>query len=94
MNHDAIIIEPVLSEKTNAIREQGKYAFKVDARASKTQIKEAVRVLFKVTPVTCNVMWVKAKPKRLRFRSGYTPTWKKAIVRLKAGEVIQLFEGA
>lgn len=94
MNHDAVIIEPVLSEKTNTLREEGKYVFKVDARASKIQIKEAVRVLFKVDPVSCNVMWVKAKPKRLRYRSGYTATWKKAIVRLKAGETIPLFEGA
>lgn len=93
MKHFDVLIEPVLSEKTNMLREEGKYVFKVDSRASKIQVKEAVRLAFKVNPVACNVMWVKAKPKRRGKSSGVTATWKKAIVRLAPGEHIQLFEG-
>jgi len=93
MNYESILIEPVLSEKANILREQGKYVFKVDSRASKIQIKEAVRKLFNVHPVSCTVMVVGGKPKRLRNRPGYTSSWKKAIVRLAKNEKIGIFEG-
>jgi large subunit ribosomal protein L23 len=93
MIYEQILIEPVLSEKANALREEGKYVFKVDPSATKIQIKEALRRLFNVHPIACTVMVVAPKPKRLRNRSGYTSTWKKAIVRLPKGEKISLFEG-
>ena len=91
--YEQILIEPVLSEKANQLREEGKYVFKVDPKATKIQIKEAVRKLFNVNPVSCNVMVVGGKPKRLRYRKGYTSSWKKAIVRLSKGEKIPIFEG-
>jgi large subunit ribosomal protein L23 len=93
MIYENILIEPVLSEKANLLREQGKYVFRVDPRANKIQIKEAIRRLFKVNPVSCTVMVVGGKPKRQRYKSGYTATWKKAIVRLSKDEKIPLFEG-
>jgi large subunit ribosomal protein L23 len=93
MSYESILIEPVLSEKANILREQGKYVFKVDPRATKIEIKEAVRRLFKVHPISCTVMVVGGKPKRLRNRPGYTSTWKKAIVRLPKEEKIGVFEG-
>ena len=93
MRHEQVLIEPVLSEKANVLREQGKYVFRVDPRASKLQIKEAVRRLYNVHPVSCNVMVVGGKPKRLRSRPGYTSSWKKAIVRLAKDEKISIFEG-
>jgi large subunit ribosomal protein L23 len=91
--YEAVLIEPVLSEKANILREEGKYVFKVDPRASKIEIKEAVRRLFNVHPISCNVMRVGGKPKRQRNRAGLTASWKKAIVRLPKGEKISLFEG-
>jgi len=91
--YEDILIEPVLSEKANLLREQGKYVFKVAQSANKTQIKEAVRRIFNVHPVSCTVMVVGGKPKRLRNRAGYTATWKKAIVRLSKDEKIAVFEG-
>lgn len=94
MQNEDILIEPVLSEKTNEMRENGKYVFRVDPRATKLQIMEAVRRLFEVHPVSCTVMNVKGKPKRMRNRAGYTASWKKATVRLTAGETIKAFEGA
>jgi len=93
MTYEQILIEPVLSEKANILREQGKYVFKVDPRANKLQIKEAVRRIYNVHPVSCTVMNVGGKPKRLRSRPGYTSSWKKAIVRLSKDEKISVFEG-
>ncbi len=94
MEYDSILIEPVLTEKSNVIRELGQYTFRVDPRAGKIQIMEAVRRMFNVHPVSCNVINVTSKPKRLRGRPGKTAEWKKAIVRLRAGETIKIFEGA
>ena len=93
ISYEQILIEPVLSEKADVLREQSKYVFKVDPRATKLQIKEAVRRLYNVHPVSCNVMVVGGKPKRLRSRPGYTSSWKKAIVRLPKDEKISIFEG-
>ena len=93
MIYEQILIEPVLSEKANILREQGKYVFKVDPRANKIQIKEAVRRIYNVHPVSCTVMVVGGKPKRQRSRPGYTASWKKAIVRLSKDEKISVFEG-
>ena len=93
MRYDQILIEPILSEKSNILREEGKYVFKVDPRATKIQIKEAVRRLYNVNPVACNVMRVGGKPKRLRSRPGYTSSYKKAIIKLDKNESIGIFEG-
>jgi large subunit ribosomal protein L23 len=93
INYEKVLIAPVLSEKANALREEGKYVFKVDPAANKIQIKEAVRRLFNVHPISCTVMVVGGKPKRQRYRSGYTSSWKKAIIRLPKDEKISLFEG-
>jgi len=93
IQYEDILIEPVLSEKANMMREEGKYVFRVNQSANKIQIKEAVRRLFNVHPISCTVMVVAGKPKRLRNRPGYTSTWKKAIVRLAKDEKISLFEG-
>jgi large subunit ribosomal protein L23 len=93
MTFEQILIEPVLSEKSNALREQGKYVFKVDPSASKIEIKEAVRKLFDVKVIDCTVMNVFGKMKRVRSRAGRTSSWKKAIVRLAPGETIKVFEG-
>ena len=93
IQYEDILLEPVLSEKANLLREEGKYVFKVAQKATKIQIKEAVRRLFNVHPISCNVMVVGGKPKRLRYHKGYTSTWKKAIVRLPKDEKISIFEG-
>jgi len=100
MEADAIIIEPVLTEKTNLMREDEtkKYVFHVNSRANKIMIMKAVEDLFNVKPMACNVMNVKPKPRTVRSRSGYrrgqTTGWKKAIVTLAPGDSIEIFEGA
>lgn len=92
MTYENILVEPVLTEKTNSMREEGKYVFKVAQFATKTQVKEAVRRLFNVHPVSCTIAVVGGKPKRVRQKAGYTSTWKKAVVRLSKDEKIDLFE--
>jgi large subunit ribosomal protein L23 len=93
MDADKIIIEPIVTEKTNAMRENHRYVFRVDSRANKLQIMQAVRVLFDVHPLGCNVINVKGKPKRQRHTPGYTSSWKKAIITLASSEKIPIFEG-
>ena len=93
IQYEDILLEPVLSEKANLLREEGKYVFKVAQSANKTQIKEAVRKLFNVHPISCTVMVVGGKPKRQRYRRGYTSSWKKAIIKLPKDEKISIFEG-
>ena len=93
IQYEDILIEPILSEKANMLREENKYVFKVAMSADKIKIKEAVRRLYNVHPISCTVMIVGGKPKRLRYRKGHTADWKKAIVRLPADEKIAVFEG-
>ena len=99
MRADRVIIEPVLSEKSNIARESEykKYTFKVDPKANKYEIMKAVKELFKVECTACNVMNVGGKPKFSRgkggFIKGYTPSWKKAIVTLAKGQSIGAIEG-
>ncbi len=100
MSPDQIIIEPLVTEKSNSFREMEKkrYVFRVHRAANKYQIMHAVKDLFGVTPEACNVMNMKSKTKTVRSRSGYrrgyTGNWKKAIVTLSKGDVIDIFEGA
>lgn len=94
MTADQIVIEPILTEKSNELRERGVYVFRVSPRANKLQIRAAVATLFGVHPVGCQVMNVRGKPKRTRLARGTSRSWKKAIVTLAAGEKIAVFEGA
>lgn len=100
MNSDQIIINPIVTEKTNLLREGShkKYAFKVHTGANKSQIVHAVADLFGVRPLKVNVVNVKSKPKTVRTKSGYqrgaTTAWKKAIVTMQSGDTIDIFEGA
>jgi len=93
ISNEDVIIEPVISEKATALREQDKYVFIVRPDATKTQIKEAVNKLFNVKVIDCTTMNVMGKIKRLRNRPGRTASYKKAIVRVAHGETIKVFEG-
>ncbi|WP_106767166.1 50S ribosomal protein L23 [Paenibacillus faecalis] len=77
-----IIKRPVITERTADYMVDLKYAFEVDIRANKTEIKQAVESIFKVKVSNVNTMIVPAKPKRYGRYSGYTTEWKKAIVTL------------
>jgi large subunit ribosomal protein L23 len=89
-----VIIRPVVSEKSYALIAEGKYTFRVDERANKTQIAKAVEEVFEVSVATVRTAKVRPKPKRRGLHSGSTRGWKKAVVQLAPGERIELFEGA
>jgi large subunit ribosomal protein L23 len=89
-----IILAPVVSEKSYSLIEDDKYSFRVHPRAHKTQIRQAVEELFEVKVVSVNVIKVQPKPKRRGWTRGKRPGWKKAIVQLRAGDRIEIFEGA
>ncbi len=88
-----IIIKPVITEKTMNLLVENKYTFIVDKRANKTEIKNAIESIFNVKVDKVYTMNVKGKPKRMGRSVGRTPNRKKAIVALKPGQKIPLFEG-
>jgi large subunit ribosomal protein L23 len=89
-----ILIAPIVSEKSYSLIEANKYSFKVHPKAHKTQIRQAVEELFEVKVVSVNVLWVRPKPKRRGLHRGAKPGWKKAVVELREGDSIEIFEGA
>ncbi len=88
-----IIKVPLVSEKGTGMRmNENKYVFKVDKKANKLEVKRAIEELFKVKVEDVTTMIMPGKPKRLGRFEGRRPDWKKAVVRLKKGETIELFE--
>jgi large subunit ribosomal protein L23 len=93
MDPTQVIIRPVLSEKTFALAEAGKYTFRVNDRAHKTQIRQAVEQLFDVNVLQVRTAHVHSKPKRRGQTRGRTRQWKKAIVQVREGQTIPIFGG-
>ncbi|MGL4648147.1 MAG: 50S ribosomal protein L23 [Caldilineaceae bacterium] len=89
-----VLIRPVVTEKSVIIADGGQYVFEVDARANKMQIKDAVETAFNVTVYDVNTMIMPAKISRRGSRELVKKAkWKKAVVTLKPGDRIQVFEG-
>ncbi len=94
MEHSQVIIRPVVSEKSYVLSAAGRYTFRVHPDAHKTQISQAVQALFDVHVVEVRTLSVKSKPKRRGTTAkGRTREWKKAIVQVRAGESIPIFQG-
>src|SRR5919202_1994563 len=92
----ATIIRPVVSEKATVLGEQGKYVFEVAPSANKIQIKQAVEQAFagkKVQVASVNILHVPGKTRRRGRTTGMTRAWKKAVVTLRPGQRLDLFEG-
>ncbi|HEX6490766.1 MAG TPA: 50S ribosomal protein L23 [Gaiellaceae bacterium] len=95
LHPNEVLLAPVVSEKSYEQIEAGhKYSFRVHPDAHKTQIRQAVEELFGVHVQSVNVIQVRSKPKRRGLSRGRKPGWKKAIVKIGAGESIEIFEGA
>lgn len=95
MRSEEIILRPVISEKSTNLREKaGKYVFIVSKDANKIMVKNAIKQLFDVTPEKVNIVNVMGKMKRVKYKYGMTSSFKKAIVTLKKGDKISVFEGA
>jgi large subunit ribosomal protein L23 len=95
MRNDQIILRPIMTEKSTMLKDSyNKYSFIVHKNANKILVKNAIKDLFNVSPLTVNIINVRGKKKRVRYKFGYTSSYKKAIVTLKKGDKIGIFEGA
>ena len=93
MDHSQVIIRPVVSEKSYVLATADKYTFRVHKDAHKTQIRQAIESLFDVTVVDVRTSAVPSKPKRRGYTSGRTREWKKAVVQVREGDSIPIFQG-
>jgi len=94
LTSEQILLTPVVSEKSYSGIAENRYTFKVHPDAHKTQIRQAIEELFSVHVERVNIVKVQAKPKRRGLHKGTRAGWKKAIVQVRAGETIEIFEGA
>lgn len=88
------VVRPLITEKTSAaFQDRGEYTFQVHPNATKPQIRQAIEELFgvKVTDVWTSNQ--RGKEKRMGRTVGRRPSWKKAIVKLREGDTIEIFEG-
>jgi large subunit ribosomal protein L23 len=88
-----IILSPVVTEKATRLNETSQVTFKVTLDATKPEIKAAVEKLFNVKVEAVNTLVMKGKTKRFRGREGQRSDWKKAMVKLQAGQTIDLTTG-
>lgn len=88
-----IIIKPVVTEKSVDLMQENKYCFRVAKDANKIKIKNAIEEIFKVTVINVNTVNVHGKMKRMGRTQGKTASWKKAVVTLREGDSIEVFEG-
>ena len=88
-----VIRRPLVTEKNTSLQAQGKYAFEVAREANKNQVKQAVEKAFKVTVTGVNIISVRGRERRVGRKMVAGSSWKKAVVTLKAGDKIQIFEG-
>ncbi len=88
-----VVLAPVQSEKAYQGLEHNRYAFKIAPGATKVQVRKAIEQLYDVTVVSVATSTVKAKPKRRGMFKGTKPGYKRAVVALKAGDTIKIFEG-
>lgn len=87
-----VILAPVVSEKSYSLLDDNAYTFIVHRHANKTEIHKAVAAIWDVRVVSVNTMNRKGKTKRFRFAQGRRPDTKRAIVKLAAGDKIEIFE--
>jgi len=88
-----VLKQPVISEKSFAMAEGGKYVFQVNPDATKIEIKKAVELAFKVHVISVNTVIIKGKVKRFGKIFGKRKDFKKAVVTVKSGETIEDFKG-
>jgi large subunit ribosomal protein L23 len=94
MDPSQVIIRPVVSEKSYVLATADKYTFRVHPDAHKTQIKQAVEALFEdVKVLEVRTSKVPSKPKRRGVTAGRTRAWKKAVVQVREGDTIPIFQG-
>jgi large subunit ribosomal protein L23 len=94
MDPTQILIAPVVSEKSYHLINSRQYCFRIHPDAHKTQVRQAVEKQFDVQVESVKIVAMPAKPKRRGLSRGHRPGWKKAIVKLREGNEIEIFTGA
>jgi large subunit ribosomal protein L23 len=87
-----VLIKPIITEKASSFGELNKYVFEVTPRANKFEIKKAIQAVYGFTPAKVNIISVKGRKVRYGRIQGRTKAWKKAIITLKPGDRIELYE--
>lgn len=93
-NLHSVILRPLVTEKsTDRLEKDGAYSFVVAKNANKVQIAQAVESLFNVSVRAVRTMQYRGKERRMGRYVGRRPAWKKAVVTLREGDTIEIFEG-
>ena len=93
IHQNSVLLRPLVTEKSTTLAGKNQYVFEVDLRANKAQVRESVELVFEVSVLRVNTMVVKGKKRRYGRNLTKRPDWKKAIVTLKPGDSIEIFEG-
>ena len=93
LNLNEVLVRPLITEKNTMLSSQGRYTFEVDRRANKPIVRQAVEQAFKVDVTAVNIINVPGKTRRVGRSVGKTSPWKKAVVTLRQGQRIEIFEG-
>lgn len=91
--NENIIVKQIITEKASMARMESVYVFRVLSAATKIDIQRAVENLFGVKVLDVNTAKVRGKTRRIGKSLGKTSSWKKAYVKLKSGQKIDLIEG-
>ena len=88
-----VLIKPLVTEKASELGILNKYVFAVNRRMNKIEIKKAVRSIYNVDPVSVNILNFSGKNVRFGRIKGKTKAWKKAVITLRPGDKIEIYEG-
>ncbi len=88
-----ILLKPLITEKASFLGQYNQYIFEIAKKANKIEVAKAFESVYKIKPASINIIKVKGKKVRYGRSSGRTKNWKKAIITLKPGEKIEVYEG-
>ncbi|MFA6391796.1 MAG: 50S ribosomal protein L23 [Patescibacteria group bacterium] len=88
-----VLVRPIITEKANSLGVLGQYVFEVYPSANKVEIRKAIKALYGVNAINVRIINIRGRQVQYGRHSGTTKYWKKAVVSLKAGEKIEIFEG-
>lgn len=88
-----VLVKPLITEKVTELGEFNKYGFEVSVNTNKTEVAKAIKEVYGVTPISVNIMNMRGKRVRFGRTMGKKKDWKKAIITLKKGEKIEVYQG-
>ena len=87
------LLRPLITEKASEISVLNKYVFAIDPRMNKIDVKKAIRTIYEVDPISVNILNISGRKVRYGKTRGKTKSWKKAVVTLRKGDSIEVYEG-